>query len=105
MVACASKQPAIRYDDPVEAVRPARAAEAGPGRRAAEAVAAAGPAEAAARSPAGGTGAGRSEGPGELGPTPRQECSRSRRHGYVNAVQVYPYSAGALYQAHTAPGR
>ena len=26
------------------------------------------------------------------------------RDGFINAVQVYPYSAGALYQAYTAPG-
>jgi P-type conjugative transfer protein TrbG len=26
------------------------------------------------------------------------------RGGFINAVQVYPYSAGALYQAYTAPG-
>ncbi|MCW8308707.1 MULTISPECIES: P-type conjugative transfer protein TrbG [Acidiphilium] len=26
------------------------------------------------------------------------------RDGYINAVQVYPYSAGALYQVYTAPG-
>lgn len=27
------------------------------------------------------------------------------RDGYLNAVQVYPYSAGALYQVYTAPGQ
>lgn len=26
------------------------------------------------------------------------------RDGFINAVQIYPYSAGALYQAYTAPG-
>jgi type IV secretion system protein TrbG len=26
------------------------------------------------------------------------------RNGFVNAVQVYPYTAGALYQVYTAPG-
>jgi type IV secretion system protein TrbG len=26
------------------------------------------------------------------------------RDGFINAVQVYPYSAGALFQAYTAPG-
>jgi len=26
------------------------------------------------------------------------------RDGFINAVQVYPYSSGALYQAYTAPG-
>ncbi len=27
------------------------------------------------------------------------------RDGFINAVQVYPYSAGALYQVYTAPGQ
>ena len=27
------------------------------------------------------------------------------RNGYVNAVQVYPYTIGALYQVYTAPGQ
>jgi type IV secretion system protein VirB9 len=27
------------------------------------------------------------------------------RDGFINAVQVYPYSGGALYQVYTAPGR
>ena len=27
-----------------------------------------------------------------------------QRQGFVNAVQVYPYSDGAIYQAYTAPG-
>jgi type IV secretion system protein VirB9 len=27
------------------------------------------------------------------------------RDGYINAVQVYPFSAGALYQVYTAPGQ
>ncbi len=27
------------------------------------------------------------------------------KHGFVNAVQVYPYSSGALYQIYTAPGQ
>ena len=26
------------------------------------------------------------------------------RDGFINAVQVYPYSAGALYQVYCAPG-
>ena len=26
------------------------------------------------------------------------------RNGFINAVQIYPYSPGALYQAYTAPG-
>ncbi len=27
------------------------------------------------------------------------------KHGFVNAVQVYPFSSGALYQVYTAPGQ
>jgi hypothetical protein len=27
------------------------------------------------------------------------------RDGYINAVQVYPFTDGALYQVYTAPGR
>jgi type IV secretion system protein TrbG len=27
------------------------------------------------------------------------------RHGYINAVQVYPFASGALYQVYTAPGQ
>ena len=27
-----------------------------------------------------------------------------RRAGYINAVQVYPFSDGALYQVYAAPG-
>ena len=27
------------------------------------------------------------------------------RGGYINAVQVYPYMVGALYQVYTAPGQ
>jgi type IV secretion system protein TrbG len=27
------------------------------------------------------------------------------RNGYINAVQVYAHSAGALYQAYAAPGQ
>ncbi|MFM9735924.1 TrbG/VirB9 family P-type conjugative transfer protein, partial [Streptomyces niveiscabiei] len=26
------------------------------------------------------------------------------RDGYINAVQVFPYSAGALYQVYASPG-
>lgn len=64
--------------------------------------------------------------PGQLKPLPPLRLSRSApeasdpavrvtqanvaariqptRAGYVNAVQVYPYSAGALYQVYAAPG-
>jgi type IV secretory pathway VirB9-like protein len=27
------------------------------------------------------------------------------RHGYINAIQVYPWTQGALYQVYTAPGQ
>jgi type IV secretion system protein VirB9 len=27
------------------------------------------------------------------------------RDGFINAMQVYPFSAGALYQVYTAPGQ
>lgn len=27
------------------------------------------------------------------------------KDGFINAVQVYPYSSGALYQVYTAPGQ
>ena len=27
------------------------------------------------------------------------------RHGYINAVQVYPFASGALYQVYAAPGQ
>jgi type IV secretory pathway VirB9-like protein len=27
------------------------------------------------------------------------------RDGYINAVQVYPFTEGALYQVYTAPGQ
>src|SRR6185437_13992223 len=27
------------------------------------------------------------------------------RNGFINAVQVYPFSAGALYQVYAAPGQ
>ncbi|MGF1623935.1 MAG: P-type conjugative transfer protein TrbG, partial [Alphaproteobacteria bacterium] len=62
--------------------------------------------------------------PGQLKPLPDQEAGEPEpaeptvrvtqaneaarveptRDGYVNAVQVYPFSAGALYQVYTAPG-
>ena len=33
-------------------------------------------------------------------------CARiqPRRDDYLNAIQVYPYSEGALYQVYSAPG-
>ena len=50
-----------------------------------------------------------------LGPEPKNPIDRVRkankaarvqptRNGYLNAVQVYPYSIGALYQVYAAPG-
>ncbi|MGO3934236.1 P-type conjugative transfer protein TrbG [Rhodopseudomonas pseudopalustris] len=46
-------------------------------------------------------------------PDPRQRVEKANaaarvqptRHGYINAVQVYPYSPGALYQVYAAPGQ
>lgn len=63
--------------------------------------------------------------PGQLKPLPGKKSAKSElkdpeervasandaarvqptRHGYLNAVQVYPYSEGALYQVYTAPGQ
>jgi type IV secretion system protein VirB9 len=44
---------------------------------------------------------------------PRQRIERANaaariqptRNGYINAVQVYPFSSGALYQVYAAPGQ
>ena len=36
------------------------------------------------------------------------QCRGARpadRNGYINAVQVYPFVEGALYQVYAAPGR
>jgi len=50
-------------------------------------------------------------------PTPRRRTRGARqpgqcrrrvqpvRNGFINAVQIYPFSGGALYQAYTAPGQ
>src|SRR5262245_18986891 len=51
-----------------------------------------------------------------LGPEPKNPTDRvakandaarvqPTRNGYINAVQVYPYATGALYQVYTAPGQ
>jgi type IV secretion system protein VirB9 len=51
-----------------------------------------------------------------LGPEPKNPADRvakaneaarvqPTRNGYINAVQVYPYTIGALYQVYTAPGQ
>lgn len=34
----------------------------------------------------------------------RSATQEPQSHGYVNAVQVYPFSEGAIYQVYTAPG-
>ena len=54
---------------------------------------------------------GRTLGPEPKNPTDRvakaNEAARVQptRNGYINAVQVYPYATGALYQVYTAPGQ
>jgi P-type conjugative transfer protein TrbG len=54
---------------------------------------------------------GRVLGPEPKNPTDRvakaNEAARVQptRNGYINAVQVYPYATGALYQVYTAPGQ
>jgi type IV secretion system protein TrbG len=54
---------------------------------------------------------GRALGPEPKDPTDRvakaNEAARVQpiRNGYINAVQVYPYATGALYQVYTAPGQ
>jgi P-type conjugative transfer protein TrbG len=54
---------------------------------------------------------GRALGPEPKNPTERvakaNEVARVQptRNGYINAVQVYPYATGALYQVYTAPGQ
>ncbi|OWJ63730.1 P-type conjugative transfer protein TrbG [Inquilinus limosus] len=103
VAACASKPPSIRYDEPVEAVRlpespkPVQVVELPkplplpgqlkplPGARRA----APEPADPKAR-------VSRANAAARMQPS---------RDGYINAVQVYPYSAGALYQIYTAPGQ
>ena len=50
-------------------------------------------------------------GPAAATPTGRVENANAaarvepRREGYYNAIQVYPWSEGALYQVYAAPGR
>ena len=101
--ACASKPPSIRYDEPVEAVRlpeapkPVQVVELPkplplpgqlkplPGARRA----APEPTDPKAR-------VSRANAAARMQPS---------RDGYINAVQVYPYSAGALYQIYAAPGQ
>ena len=54
---------------------------------------------------------GKALGPEPKNPTDRvakaNEAARVQptRNGYLNAVQVYPYTIGALYQVYTAPGQ
>ncbi|MGF6227852.1 P-type conjugative transfer protein TrbG [Inquilinus ginsengisoli] len=103
LAACGSGTPSIRYDEPVEAVRlpePPKPVDI---------------VEVPKPLPL----------PGQLKPLPggkrappepsdpKLRVSRANaaarmqpsRDGYVNAVQVFPYSAGALYQVYTAPGQ
>jgi type IV secretion system protein VirB9 len=53
----------------------------------------------------------KASGPEPKDPTDRvakaNEAARVQptRNGYINAVQVYPYATGALYQVYTAPGQ
>ncbi len=82
----------------------AGAEAAGADRRGAEAVAAARPTQARA----GKDGRRRSEeerptaqGPRGRWPTARPASSRSK-DGYINAIQVYPFTPGALYQVYAA---
>ncbi|MGK9166681.1 P-type conjugative transfer protein TrbG [Inquilinus limosus] len=103
VAACSSKPPSTRYDEPVEAVRlpeppkPVQVVELPkplplPGQLK--------PLFGARRAP---------PEPAD----PKERVSRANaaarmqpsRDGYINAVQVYPYSAGALYQVYTAPGQ
>ena len=103
VTACADRPTSIRYDDPVEAARlpdppkPVQVVELPkplplPGQL----------------KPLPGTHRVPSE-----SADPKERVSRANaaarmqpsRHGYINAVQVYPYSAGALYQVYTAPGQ
>ena len=37
-------------------------------------------------------------------PGQRRRADQPVRNGFINAVQVYPFSGGALYQVYTAPG-
>ena len=57
--------------------------------------------------------AGPAPGPAPEPVDPRERVSRANdearvpptREGYVNAIQVWPYADGALYQVYTSPGR
>ncbi len=108
LAACAtvSKAPApeVPLDEPIQAQPILEPHQADDGRGSARAVAAPGTAQAA--------GAGG-------GPRPRRNGrSRERvakandearvsptREGYINAIQVWPYAEGALYQIYASPGR
>ena len=104
LAACATfKPPAIDYDRDHGARRSRRrSAEAGQSRGAPHALAFARSAETAAA--------------GKPAPEPKDPAVRvataneaarvqPTRDGYINAVQVYPFTEGALYQVYTAPGQ
>ena len=100
---CANKfiPPDIDYDDTVLAKLAARPAAAREGRRAAQALAAPRAVEAA-----------RNGKPVPEAPDPAVRVNQANaaarvqpvRNGFINAVQVYPFASGALYQVYTAPG-
>ena len=102
-----SSRPQISYDDATaepacssgEADRQARA-----GRGDAEAAAASGPAQAVARRNGSRPEPRDPDRSRRPRPTPPHGCSRTR-NGYINAVQVYPFAKGALYQVYAAPGQ
>ena len=81
----------------------ARSTQARADRRAAEAAASAGPAQAASRSD-------EPHHPKPADPHARVDQANGAariqptRAGYLNAIQVYPFSDGALYQVYAAPG-
>ena len=79
-----------------------RSTEAGRGRGGAEAAAPSRPAQAAARAE---TAAPEAKDPKER-VAKANDAARVQptRHGYLNAVQVYPFADGALYQVYAAPG-
>jgi hypothetical protein len=98
--------PTISLDEPVQAPAAARTAQAGGGGGRARGAAVAGAVEAIARS---------RQTPSQS-PEPADEkvrVSRANaearvaptREGYVNAIQVWPFTDGALYQVYAAVGR
>lgn len=107
LAGCASQgmpPPAITLDEPVQAQRPARPTCASRSGEA-PALAAAGADESAAGH--------RDAAAGARSPPMRSCASKANdearvapsREGYVNAIQVWPFTDGALYQVYTSPGR